>query len=817
MNGGAEFVGVLAALRPSGSRSGRSSARFALGMVVAVVAASCSGGDGASPSTNTPGSTSSVAITEPDAPGSSTTTPTDPGTPTTMPASTTTAATASTASTTTATTVPPEPYRAGVVFDDPVEVLSVRPGLVGQAYSVAIAPFHIADLGEELWVIGGRWNSSVAARSFDDGRTWTEVSFAAPPATGETIVEHVARGADGRYVAIARRETSCELFEEIEGGFTRHFVCKQRRPVVFVSDDGANWTESTPAGLAPPDGSSLRINDLITVGDRFVAAGTVEGSAWRAVLFSSPDGLTWTAERSIVGADSNPMSSKALAYDGSTLVFIANESPCAGVNFNTAGWDLGAGVAKHGRIFVGADVDSLTLQQPSDHPLAAAPFVPPDPANPCGPVDGVPFNFAGVSPGFDLELIDGALTVFENGRTREQRDQLEAARDADDEELYNELVTSIGTRRWAQLVDGEWVVTDIVGVNVDRAASWATSLGSNSYTAVVSGGPASIRTLTGGPPVHDVFTVTDDVPAQVRSTIPIAVTRPIGTVGVDGGYLLFGVQARDPFLPYVPGDPARVVAWRATSGEGPPLDTCALEPGGYCVFSDLRQHPDYPDFSGRDLSGVDLTGTDIGEAVFDGADLSGASLRLVTSDRNPDASFVGADLTGAQAQRAEMGDISGALVDGASFVDSEILRADGVDFSNTAMFEANLWDLTGVTFGNTDLTGARLDVVDTLPDLTAFNYETIWITVNPSAEGSLELDLSGLDLTGVTVSGGLSSDPAVVTSLDGTVLTDTVFRSVDLTQIDPTIDLSTVNMQFGVICPDGGEPDGLPRSCDRDP
>lgn len=810
MNGGAEFVGVRAALRPSGSRSGRSSARFALGIVVAVVAASCSGGDDASSSTSTPGSTGSVATTEPDAPGSPTTTSIDPATPTTAPAAT------STSTSTTSTTVPSEPHRAGVVFGDPVEVLSARSGFIGQRHFSGHSQFHIADLGDEIWVVAKQWNSSVAARSFDDGRTWTEVTFAPPPATGETIVEHVARGADGRYVAIARRETSCQSLEEIEGGFTSHFVCTQRRPVVFVSDDGADWTESAPAGLAPPDGSSLRINDLITVGDRFVAAGTVEGSAWRAVLFSSPDGLTWTAERSIVGADGNPMSSKALAYDGSTLVLIATESPCAGVNFNTAGWDLGAGVAKHGRIFVGADVDSLTLQQPSDHPLAAAPFVPPDPANPCGPVDGVPFNFAGVGPALDLELIDGALTVFENGRTREQRDQLEAARDADDEALYNDLLTSIGTRRWAQLVDGEWVVTDIDGVNVNGASSWA-SAGGVSYMTAISGQPASIRTLTDAAPVFDVFTVTDDDPAQVRSTIPLAISRPLGTVGVDGGYLLFGVQARDPFLPYVPGDSARVVVWRTTAGEGPPFDDCILEPGGYCVFADLREHPDYPDFSGRDLSGVDLTGTDLGEAVFDGADLSGATLRLVISDRNPDVSFVGADLTGAQAQRAEMGDLSGAVVDGASFVDSEILLADGVDFSDAVVSDSQIWDSSGVRFGNTDLTGARLFVLGGFPDLAALNYETIDITLSPDYEGSVEFDLSGVDLTGVSFSGWLSDEPVVITSLEGTVLSSTSFGNADLSRLDPaTFDLSAITPAFGLICPDGGEPAGFPRSCVRE-
>lgn len=787
----------------SACRQGRMRACLTMIVLTAVVVAGCSGGEDSSSPTSTPGP---ATTTGPDAVASTTTSPTDPAAPSTAPANPST-----TTSTTTSTTVPPVPYRAGVFWSDPVEVLSQRPGLFGSNEGRSM---HIADLGDELWVLGRQWNSSVAARSLDDGLTWTEVSFGPPPETGELFVEHVARSAEGGYVAIATRETGCRDAVAIDGGFTSHNLCTQRRPVVFVSDDATTWTQSAPAGLAPPDGSSLVIDDLITVGDHLVAAGTIEGSGWRAALFSSSDGLTWTSERSIVG-DGNAMSSKELAFDGATLVLIAEEHPCATPSVINGTWYLGAGAARHGRIFVGTDIASLTLQQPSDHPLAVAPFEPPNPADPCGPVDGLPFSFSGVGSIYEVELIDETLTVFEQGRLREQSDQLEAARDADDEELYNELVLSTGTRRWAQLNDGEWAVTDIAGVNAPTS-SWTSPTGIKGHEIAVAGRPASITTFTSRHAVHDVYTVTADDPAQVQSAVPLAVTAPVRTIGVDDGYLLFGFQARDPFVTYASGDPASIVVWRTTAGEGPPLDDCNLEPGGYCIFADLREHPDYPGFSGRDLAGVDLTGTDLGEAVFDGADLSGATLRLGISDRNPDVSFVGADLTGVQAQGAELGNISGAKVDGASFVDTEILLADGVDFSNAVVSEARIWDLTGVTFGNTDLTGTRLFILGGFPDLTALNYETIDITLSPDYEGSLEFDLSGLDLTGVSFSGWLSDEPVVITSLEGTVLSNTHFGNADLTRLDPTIDLSEVDMQFGVICPDGGEPEGLPRSCVRE-
>lgn len=786
--------------RPVRCRHDRMRDRWAMMVVTAVIAAGCSGGEDGSTATSTSGAAESATTTTPDTDSSSPSTSVGSATP----------STSAPPSSSPPTTAPPqlEPYPAGVVFSGPVEVLSMRAGL-------RYDNVHIAEVGDELWVLGRQWNSSVAARSLDGGATWTEVSFGPPPETGELFVEHVERSTDGRYVAIATRETDCSDAVAIDGGFTSHYLCTRSHPVVFVSDDGATWAQSAITGLAPPDGSSLVIADLITVGDRFAAAGTIEGSAWRAVLFSSPDGVTWTTERSIV-SDGNAMSSQGLAFDGTTLVFIAEEHPCTTPSVINGTWYLGAGVARHGRIFVGADIGSLTLQQASDHPLAPAPFEPPDPADPCGPVDGIPFHFAGVSPGFDVDLIDGTVTVFERALLREQRDQLEAARDADDEELYHELVLSAGTRRWAQMIDGEWVVTDIAGVNAPTA-SWSSPTGIKGQATALAGRPASITTFTSTYGVHDIYSVTDGEPAQVRSAVPLAVTRPVQTIGVDDGYLMFGFQARDPFLAYQTGDPASFVVWRTTAGEGSPLDDCNLEPGGYCIFTDLREHPDYPDFSGRDLAGVDLSGTDLGEAVFDGADLSGATLRLIVSDRNPDASFVGADLTGAQAQRAEMGDISAAVVDGASFVGADILLAEGVDFSGAVMSDAQIWDVTGVTFGNTDLTDASLFVRGGFPDLTALDYETIDITVSPDYEGSLEFDLSGLDLTGVSFSGWLSDEPVVITSLEGTVLSNTSFGNADLTRLDPaTFDLGAITPAFGLICPDGGEPAGLPRSCVRE-
>ncbi|MCB2224430.1 MAG: pentapeptide repeat-containing protein, partial [Actinobacteria bacterium] len=666
--------------------------------------------------------------------------------------------------TTTEPPPPPEPYRAGVVFDGPIEVLPARTGLAPGG----IGRFVTADLGDEIWIIGRQWNGTVAARSFDGGLTWTEVSFGPPPENGAIYVRHVVRGSDGRYVAIATRESSCRSGEERPGGFTHYYVCTRQRPLAFVSDDGETWTESSPAGLAPPGGSSLRIDDLIAVDDGYLAAGTIEGPGWRAVLFASPDGVTWTAEREFLG-DGNPMSSRSMAFDGTTLVFTADETPCpSGPDDNVGGWQLGPGFATHGRIFVGTDIASLTLQQPGEHPLAAAPLdIPPG----CGVIDGIPIAFYPY-PSFRAEVVDGAVTVFELYTPPGQTARLEEAEEAGEDELFDELRTTLGSRRWAELRDGAWVVQEIAGINMRGAATKWTA---RYFDVAVAGRPAWVEVRTVGSPIHDVYTVSDDEPAQVQTVAPIAFSRAMGAIGADDGYLVFGLQALDLFKPLQSDDPASVVVYRTTPGEESPAGRCDLEPGGRCQFADLTEHPDYPDFSGRDLTGVDLTGTEIGSASFAGADLAGARLWLVTSDPGETPSFADADLTDAELQRAEMGDISGAAVDGASFADADITRADGVDFSNAVMFEARIADLTGVMFGDTDLTGARLDIIGGFPDLTVLDYQTIEIAISPDAEGPFEFDLSGLDLTGVSFSGWLSSDPVVITSLDGAVLAGTRF------------------------------------------
>lgn len=686
------------------------------------------------------------------------------------------------------------------MFSGPVEVLSVRAGFEN---------IVTEDLGDEIWVIGHRWNGSVAARSLDDGQTWTEVSFGPPPDSGTTHVQHVVRGDEGRYVAIAARESSCLDGETKEGGFIRYYVCQRERPVVFVSDDkGETWSESAPTGLAPPSGASLHINDLITYDGGYLAAGTIEGPGWRAVLFTSPDGVSWTAEREFVG-DDNPMTAQTIAYDGANLVFTAHETPCDNLNDNTGGWVLGAGWARHGRIFIGSDIGSLTLQQPGEHPLAVAPLdIPPD----CAPIDDIPVSFYPY-PEFTAEVIAGTLTVVERHVPLEQITALEEAEESGDDELIDELESTLGTRRWAQLVDGEWIETNVVGVNV-LGGSTQTS---RSFYVAAAHRPAFVEVRNIDSPLHEVFTVTEDEPAQVRSAAPIPISRVMGAIGVDDGYLLFGLQTIDPFKTYQLEDPASIVAWHTTAGEGSPVGRCDLEPGGQCRFADLTEYPGYPDFSGRDLAGVDLTGTEIGAADFSGADLSGARLWLVTSDRREPPSFVGANLTDAQLQRAELGDISDATVGGATFADANIRWANGVDFSDAVMFEVEIEDLTGVTFGDADLSGARLDITETLPDLERLNYQTIEIAVSFSAEGPFEFDMSGLDLTGVSFRGPLGGDDlAVITSLDGAVLDNTRFSYVDLSGIDPSIDLSEVLMGSEVICPDGQPSEGLPGTCVRD-
>lgn len=587
---------------------------------------------------------------------------------------------------------------------------------------------------------------------------------------------------------------------------------------MFTSDDGTTWAESAPGGLAPPGGGSLRINDVIAVDSGFIAAGTIQGPGWRSVLFSSPDGVTWTTERELVG-DVNPYTSRSLAFDGSTLVLTVDETPCAQLYDNVAGWVLGTWWAKHGRIYVGADIASLELQQPGEHPLAPEPYPPSDD---CGFVDDVPFQSVPY-PKFTATTIDGVLTIFELYVPAEQTLAVDQAEDAGDDEAFEEIRSSEGTRRYAQLVDGAWMVTDVAGVNVLEASglnSGSSQRGEQWYTASVDADPAFVQVRWNRSPLWDVFTATDADPAQLVSAAPLVLDEPSDAVAVDEGFLLLAGQQSDPFRPFRFRDPIAIVAWRTVPGEGPVAPPCGLAPGGACRWSDLTVHPDYPDFGGRDLAGIDLTGTHLGSADFDGADLSGARLWLVDGDPGEPPSFVGADLTDAGLQGADIGDISGATVAGANLRDARIASAADVDFGSAVLADVELGDISGASFGDGDMSGATLVVTDRFPDLEILNYDDIRIRFDLEEGDTVELDLRGVDLTGVTLSAPFpfDDDPLVIiTSLDGATLLGTRATYVDLSRLDPSIDLSELKLDEGSICPDGDPPTGgFSGTCTRE-
>ena len=86
--------------------------------------------------------------------------------------------------------------------------------------------------------------------------------------------------------------------------------------------------------------------------------------------------------------------------------------------------------------------------------------------------------------------------------------------------------------------------------------------------------------------------------------------------------------------------------------------------------------------------------------------------------------------------------------------------------------------------------------------------------MDPPVGTTVEVDLSDLDLTNVWLQGPLavSDDPSrwiVVTSLTGAVIDGTRFSEVDLSRVDPGVDLSELRVRTdSTICPDGVPPDG---------
>ncbi|HWL41502.1 MAG TPA: pentapeptide repeat-containing protein [Ilumatobacter sp.] len=594
----------------------------------------------------------------------------------------------------------------------------------------------------------------------------------------------------GAYLAVARRQTSCHGATPDD---LQVAVCTRRRPVAYTSPDALTWTETVPAAWAPPSNGSLRIDSVIATDAGLLAAGTILGPQWRAVLYSSPDGTNWTTERELTNAG-NPLTSVELVHDGTTLTYIAHETACDTSFDSPGGWVLGSFWARHGRIFTGTDIASLRLQEPGEHPLAPAPLEPlPD----CGSIDGVPYA-AVPYPQFRAQLVGGVTTIFEDFVPPEQ---VELVEQAADDEVADVRATS-GTRRYAQLVDGAWSVTEIDSVSVPETVLFFDYPGTPAF-AEVDAGNLSIQ------PVFSIIGGT-----QMRSTIHPLANAAVDVTAVGDTLMVLSAEVADPSGRANQATPTRIVLWRSEPGAGSTAPGCDLRAGGVCRFFDLTTRPDYPDFAGRDLAGVHLVATNLGSANFDGANLAGAQVWLAESDDAEPPSFVGADLTGSRFNQVRLGDLSGATVDGANFRDARIGQARGVDVSGAVVTGVRIDDITDVTFGRADLSGATLIVAERFLDLASLTYDRINIRVEPAPGATFELDLTDADLTGLRLSGPLASGSdtsryIVVTSLTGAIFDNTTFSEVDLSRVDDTIDLSELEVRTDTtICPDGLPPDG---------
>lgn len=705
----------------------------------------------------------------------------------------------STATSTIAPATADEPYPAGIVWEGPVEVLPARLGYPPAAVGGFITVEHV---GDELWVLNRNGRGSVAARSTDGGLSWAEVPLPAPGDDENLNVEHVVAMPGGGYLAVADRGRRCHPGSD--AGSYYELLCTRNRPLVFTSTDAATWTEAAPAAWDPPGDSSLVISSIIATDDGFLAAGTIQGEGWRAALFSSPDGVDWALERELTGAG-HPLTAGTLVHDGTTLTFIASENGC-GVPYDgpEAGWRLGSFWAHHGRIFVGADIASLTLQEPGGHPLAPEPLEPPAD---CGSVDGVPFA-ALPYPSFRAALVGGVTTIVELYVPPEQQALVEEAVEqakADDTFDAEAVRTTAGSRRYAQLIDGAWVLTEIDGVSVPDSIRFTSGAGN---------GPVFFEITTPANSLQHVSTIIDGVQSQSTSHPVLAQPSTITAVGTGDheALLLIGLDVDDPFTAYEAESMARLVAWRSTPGTGSTAPTCDLQPGGVCRFFDLTTHPGYPDFSGRDLAGVDLSYSNLGSANFDGANLFGARAVLATGERRDGPSFVGADLSWVQFQEAIVGDISGADVTGTNLYGARVERAAGVDFSAARVARARLNDVTDVVFGTADWSGATLYLGEVFPDLAAITHDGITLDFLQVRDTRIELDLTGADLTGVRISGPLRGEGEppllVITSLSGATIDGTRFGGVDLSGVDPAVDLGELTIRDNSICPDGAPPDG---------
>lgn len=637
------------------------------------------------------------------------------------------------------------------------------------------------------WFLSTRYNAVAIHRS-TDGVTWTAADVG-PATPGESLaIDDMVEGPNGRLAAIATRGTNCDAVVDAGDGYQYVGFCTRQAAAVLLSDDsGATWRRIDPPAMAAPGDSSVRPVSIIATATGFVAAGTVAGPDWHARLWSSPDGENWVLDREVRGA-SPFASAEQLITDGSTMVLVLSDHPCSEPRVSTPGWVLGADWVKWPRVFTGTTTADLAPLPSGTHPFARDLDI--STCDFLGTLEGVSAtNLA--YPEMTGMVIDGAITFLEDPRPTPAD---LAAEKADDDEA--ELTS--GLRRVTQLVDGEWTLIEIDGVQsaLDGSARRSSQL------IDVGGTPGIFETGDSGYAVTTPAPILPDGDGGWAQPAPehAILADNIVTAGwVDGVLVAATATTADPWADTsLASEPAALSMWssRETSGPRPP---CELGPGAVCLFADLTQSPGYPDFARIDLTGADLAFADFGDADVSGANFSGARLWGATS--GPDFSADGAAFTGAQAQ------------------DVNLRSSIGADFTMANVSWSTLWDASNATFTGAGIRWASV-TVDSLDRLAGVPLANARITLLPPASGPYEVSLAGLDLTDARIAAPFDGPLLKVLSLAGAIVDNTSLDRVDLTAIDPTsVDLSLLDVWDELsLCPDGLPPDNPPiGTCLRAP
>jgi uncharacterized protein YjbI with pentapeptide repeats len=621
-------------------------------------------------------------------------------------------------------------------------------------------PGQLVVVGDEVWSLGQRFNAPLVNRS-DDGITWDRVDVQAPPTSGTATFDGLVRGPDGRYVGFGVRTSTCQTADPLGDGYLYVGICKERRALIHVSDDGVSWRQITPAAMAPPGDSSVKLQSIIVdPAGGYLVAGTIRGADWFTRLWRSDDGENWSVVRDVRGAD-GPISPTQLLSDGETVVLLANEHPCMTPSRSTPGWVLASRWPDHLRIFVRADNGSFELQTTSDLELAWAPMEV-DCATANDNFDLADARYAsavGEVVGETITLLDTTVALEEEGA-------------ASDDDVEDPLTA---TRTFSRLVADAWTTVTIDGLSVEGAQS--------ELIVDVDGeiGLVGIRRVVGDGLVGLASVLPDGTDAWIETVSldpVIGEWRWVrGAVWFGDALLARGQTVADPFTSYrPPDDPLFGKIWRSVAILDRDLPVCDLGPGARCRFVDFSAQPGYPDLVDLDLTGAELLYPSLG-----GADYSGTL-------------FVDATLVGASSSFAEF---TGASFAGADLRGAGIRDAGGADFSGADLTSATLeFSTRPGSLEGAKLAGATLEVV---------RDETLEFA-------TLELSLAGFDLTLARIIGPREDGIfLVITDLRGAILDRANLQNVDLSGANVDgVDLASFDVLGDSICPDGLPQDGSP-------